>query len=343
MRTFSAPSRTSSQEEGVAVGPHDTVPPAPSAPVDDGSVVEIRRGRLVTLTVDGVARDRSGRPPHRRRAHGLARAAATRPRSPPASRSQRIPLTGLAVDVRLPKLVTIVARRHQHRGRDHRAVGGGGRSSQAESRSATSTCSAPPRAGAGRRAGRHSVTRHAPTRSTARRDGPVQHRREATTARSTSGSHQGRDDRVGPASRDDVAVRRLRTTARSREARWSPSRPSQAGRPRSSSTAPRRSRRREHGVRRRRTAAARRRPELGGARPAASPAATRARSAAAGLLRPLPVQPRHLARRRRQRQPDRRLRRRSRPTARSCSTTGAAPAVAGLRPPTLTEGRLHRA
>ncbi|WP_395728485.1 ubiquitin-like domain-containing protein [Nakamurella sp.] len=40
----------------ITVGAHDTVAPAPDAPIEDGAQVVIHRGRLLTLTIDGQTR-----------------------------------------------------------------------------------------------------------------------------------------------------------------------------------------------------------------------------------------------------------------------------------------------
>jgi uncharacterized protein YabE (DUF348 family) len=107
VRTFSATVQDLLQEQGLSVGPHDAVIPATAAPVADGATVEIRRGRLVTLMIDGA--------PHEvwttaSTVEELATALGSRYEAAltTASRSQRIPLAGLTLDVRMPKLVTIV-------------------------------------------------------------------------------------------------------------------------------------------------------------------------------------------------------------------------------------------
>ena len=105
--TFAATVDEVLAEADVTVGEHDTVIPAAGAAITDGSRIEIRRGRLVVLNVDGVA-------------HQVWTTAATLDElagslgsryssaSLTASRSQRIPLTGLSVDLRMPKSVTLV-------------------------------------------------------------------------------------------------------------------------------------------------------------------------------------------------------------------------------------------
>ncbi len=44
-------------DAGITVGEHDTVVPAPDAEVSDGARIVIRRGRLLTLTIDGQTRE----------------------------------------------------------------------------------------------------------------------------------------------------------------------------------------------------------------------------------------------------------------------------------------------
>lgn len=43
---------------GIQVGPRDVIAPAVTAPIGDGATISIRRGRLVTVTVDGERRQR---------------------------------------------------------------------------------------------------------------------------------------------------------------------------------------------------------------------------------------------------------------------------------------------
>ncbi|MEU5691673.1 transglycosylase family protein [Actinosynnema sp. NPDC020468] len=45
------------QDEGIAVGEHDALSPAPSAKVGDGGKISLDRGRLVKATVDGESRE----------------------------------------------------------------------------------------------------------------------------------------------------------------------------------------------------------------------------------------------------------------------------------------------
>lgn len=94
------------EEAGLVVGEHDQIVPSLDSEVEDGDRVALRRGRQLQLVVDGVPRtvwvtassvdealDQLGL-----RDTGMALS---------ASRSRRIPLDGLALDVRLPKAVTV--------------------------------------------------------------------------------------------------------------------------------------------------------------------------------------------------------------------------------------------
>ncbi|MFI5685987.1 ubiquitin-like domain-containing protein [Streptomyces sp. NPDC051636] len=95
-------------EEGVAVGAHDVVAPAPGTALASGDEVAVRYGRPVRLTLDG----------HRREvwttAHTVDEALeqmGVRAEGAylSASRSQRIGRAGLALDVRTERAVTIMA------------------------------------------------------------------------------------------------------------------------------------------------------------------------------------------------------------------------------------------
>ena len=56
-RTYASTVRDALSQQGVTVGAHDTVAPSLSAPVTNGMQVEVLRGHLVHLVVDGVASD----------------------------------------------------------------------------------------------------------------------------------------------------------------------------------------------------------------------------------------------------------------------------------------------
>jgi len=108
VRTFAGNVAGVLRKAHLVVGPHDTVAPDLTAPVRDGSQVVVRHGRLVTVTVDGKARqvwvtamsvdgalDQLGL-----RADGAWLS---------ASRSLSIPRQGLSFAVRLPQHVTVLA------------------------------------------------------------------------------------------------------------------------------------------------------------------------------------------------------------------------------------------
>jgi uncharacterized protein YabE (DUF348 family) len=93
-------------EEGIPIGPHDALVPAVTATINEGSRVDIRRGRLVVLDVDGSPREiwtTATTVDELASSLGSRYAAATLT----ASRSERIPLTGFTVGVRVPKSVTL--------------------------------------------------------------------------------------------------------------------------------------------------------------------------------------------------------------------------------------------
>ncbi|XMN11501.1 ubiquitin-like domain-containing protein [Streptomyces griseobrunneus] len=95
-------------DEGVTVGPHDVVAPAPGAGLDHGDEVVVRYGRPLDLTLDG----------HHRRVwttadtvDGALRAFGIRAEGAylSVSRSARIARTGLTLDVRTERTVTFMA------------------------------------------------------------------------------------------------------------------------------------------------------------------------------------------------------------------------------------------
>jgi resuscitation-promoting factor RpfB len=94
-------------QEHITIGEHDTLAPGREAALKDGTEVVVRRGRLLTLTVDGQTRqvwvtatsvaealDQIGY-----RQGGLALS---------ADRSARLPLDGFTLTIRTPKTVTLV-------------------------------------------------------------------------------------------------------------------------------------------------------------------------------------------------------------------------------------------
>ena len=91
---------------GLSVGEHDLVVPSLDSEVEDGDRVALRRGRQLQLVVDGVPRTvwvTATSVDEALAQVGLTDGAMALS----ASRSRRIPLEGLALDVRLPKAVTL--------------------------------------------------------------------------------------------------------------------------------------------------------------------------------------------------------------------------------------------
>ncbi|MGW4889771.1 ubiquitin-like domain-containing protein [Streptomyces murinus] len=95
-------------EEGVQVGEHDLVAPAPDTPLAGGDAIAVRHGRPVRLTLDGR--------PHQvwttaRTVDGALRELGVRAEGAylSASRSQSIGRAGLALDVRTERAVTVMA------------------------------------------------------------------------------------------------------------------------------------------------------------------------------------------------------------------------------------------
>ncbi|MYR01057.1 ubiquitin-like domain-containing protein, partial [Streptomyces sp. SID6139] len=94
-------------EEGVQVGEHDLVAPGPDTPLAGGDAIAVRHGRPVRLTLDGR--------PHQvwttaGTVDGALRDLGVRAEGAylSASRSQRIGRTGLALDVRTERAVTVM-------------------------------------------------------------------------------------------------------------------------------------------------------------------------------------------------------------------------------------------
>jgi uncharacterized protein YabE (DUF348 family) len=114
MHTYAGTVRGVLEDAGVSVGEHDILAPGADASVKDGSEIVLRRGRLLRLTVDGRSRvvwvtatsvdealNQIGF-----RQGGLYLS---------ASRSRRLPLDGLSLEIRTPKTVTIIADGHTRR------------------------------------------------------------------------------------------------------------------------------------------------------------------------------------------------------------------------------------
>ncbi|MFI1397432.1 ubiquitin-like domain-containing protein [Streptomyces sp. NPDC020681] len=108
MHTFADDVAELLEDEGLGVGAHDIIAPAPGAALADGDDVVVRYGRPVTLTLDG----------QRRRVWTTARTVDEALRQLgvraegaflSASRSSVISRTGLALDVRTERTVTFMA------------------------------------------------------------------------------------------------------------------------------------------------------------------------------------------------------------------------------------------
>ncbi|MFF3986630.1 ubiquitin-like domain-containing protein [Streptomyces sp. NPDC001797] len=95
-------------EEGVPVGAHDVVAPAPGTTLASGDEVAVRYGRPVRLTLDGERREVWTTA---RTVDGALRQLGVRAEGAylSASRSQNIGRAGLALDVRTERTVTILA------------------------------------------------------------------------------------------------------------------------------------------------------------------------------------------------------------------------------------------
>ena len=91
----------------LSVAAHDVVAPAPSTPVHSGSLVELRRGRMLRLDVDGVRRDVWTTDLTVDQA--LADLGYGEGRPVGVSRDKRLPLGVTDVDVAMPKSVSITA------------------------------------------------------------------------------------------------------------------------------------------------------------------------------------------------------------------------------------------
>jgi uncharacterized protein YabE (DUF348 family) len=91
---------------GFQIQPHDLVAPAANAKVHDGSEIVLKRGRLLHLVVDGKARDVWVTAPDVNQA--LAQLGYTETDFSSVSRDKRLPLSPTAIELRTPKLVTVV-------------------------------------------------------------------------------------------------------------------------------------------------------------------------------------------------------------------------------------------
>lgn len=92
--------------EGIEVDGHDTVVPSLDSKVSEGDRIVVRNGRLLTLRIDGVERQvwtTADDVDEALSALGMRAEGAF----VSASRSRRIPLGGLSIDLRLPKAVVV--------------------------------------------------------------------------------------------------------------------------------------------------------------------------------------------------------------------------------------------
>ncbi len=106
VRTFASSVGGVLAQQDLVLGPHDAVMPGSDAPLVDGARIELSRGRLVVLRVDGLPRQvwTTAQTVEQLTATLGSRYASA---VTTASRSQRIPLTGLTLDLRMPKNVTV--------------------------------------------------------------------------------------------------------------------------------------------------------------------------------------------------------------------------------------------
>ncbi|MFD1662302.1 ubiquitin-like domain-containing protein [Streptomyces caeni] len=108
LHTFADDVRELLAEEGVAVGAHDVVAPAPGTPLMSGDEVAVRYGRPVQLTLDGQRRQVWTTA---QTVAGALRQLGVRAEGAyvSASRSRRIGREGLVLDVRTERTVTVMA------------------------------------------------------------------------------------------------------------------------------------------------------------------------------------------------------------------------------------------
>ncbi|WP_432249189.1 ubiquitin-like domain-containing protein [Streptomyces sanyensis] len=123
LHTFAGDVEALLDEEGLLLGPHDTVSPPPAAALDSGDRVEVRRGRPLVPTLDGRRRTvwtTAATVDEALRTLGVP---ADGPRLP-AARTP-IPPTGLTLDVRTGRTAPLPAEHREAGPRAPRAVGGG--------------------------------------------------------------------------------------------------------------------------------------------------------------------------------------------------------------------------
>ncbi|MGW7033197.1 ubiquitin-like domain-containing protein, partial [Streptomyces xanthophaeus] len=98
--------------EGLGVGPHDLVAPAPGAPIEDGEEIVVRYGRPLRLTVDGQQRQVWTTA---RTVDGALRQFGVRAEGAylSAPRTAPVPRAGLVLSVRTERSVTFMADGHE--------------------------------------------------------------------------------------------------------------------------------------------------------------------------------------------------------------------------------------
>jgi uncharacterized protein YabE (DUF348 family) len=94
--------------QGITPGLHDSMSPSPNAPVTDGGKIEINRGRLLRLTIDGVEQDKWTQAPSLGAALTQLRLGLPAGSWLSADPNAPVPLQGMAVTVRTPKAVTLI-------------------------------------------------------------------------------------------------------------------------------------------------------------------------------------------------------------------------------------------
>jgi len=107
VHTFASTVEGALRSADLTVGEHDALAPAAHTDIDDGSQIVLRRGRLITVRVDGVERKvwttaltvEDALRQLGMRAAGLEVS---------ADRSRRIPMHGFAMEIRTPKTVVLV-------------------------------------------------------------------------------------------------------------------------------------------------------------------------------------------------------------------------------------------
>ncbi|MCL2779925.1 MAG: ubiquitin-like domain-containing protein [Actinomycetia bacterium] len=105
VRTTAATVQGTLASAGYPIGAHDVVAPAPATRVHNGSVVVLKRGRELLLTVDGVPRDVWVTAPTV--ADALDELGYGDQAHSSVSRAKRLPLDPTSIDLRTPKPVTV--------------------------------------------------------------------------------------------------------------------------------------------------------------------------------------------------------------------------------------------